>query len=613
MRRRAHLALAAAAAGAALACLSATAGAAPPPGPLLSCPELLQCGVVEVPLDHAAPASGTLRLVVSRLPTRSGRPSRGALLYLSGGPGQAGIARQSADLMVRLRALSGNREIVALDVRGTGRSGALSCPALDGEASAGELAAAAAAACAGTIGPARRLYTTDQVVEDLDVVRRRLGIERWAVGGTSYGTYVAARYARAHPERVDRLLLDSIVPEAGDGADRADTVAAAPRVLGALAPGLEGDVRRLERILARRAVPGLAVNRAGVATAAGLGGPREPGALLGALLLGDLDARARAAFPAAVRMALAGDATLLRRLAEPGGGGTAQPTRLSTAAFLAARCADTPVPWTADTPPAGRVAALDAAAAAAAARGPFTAASVASLSPVVPCVGWPEAGAARASAPLPDVPVLILSGEDDLRTPLEGARRFAAALPRAQVLTVPHRGHSVITGDDACVDVGVRRFFAGRPVGRPCAELAPSAPLLPQPPLTWAGFVATLPDGRPVTVALGALQATLSDLPRAAAAGGDPATGLRGGTADADLTPSFAIVLRRYSYVPGVHVSGVLGADFLEVRGRLAVTYPSGAATARFGPRGVSLKLRGRPPVRLPADALDAAAVFAST
>ena len=612
MRRRAHLALAAAAAGAALACLSATAGAAPPPGPLLSCPELLQCGVVEVPLDHAAPASGTLRLVVSRLPARSGRPSRGALLYLSGGPGQAGIARQSADLMVRLRALSGNREIVALDVRGTGRSGALSCPALDGEASAGELAAAAAA-CAGTIGPARRLYTTDQVVEDLDVVRRRLGVERWAVGGTSYGTYVAARYARAHPERVDRLLLDSIVPEAGDGADRADTVAAAPRVLGALAPGLEGDVRRLERILARRAVPGLAVNRAGVATAAGLGGPREPGALLGALLLGDLDARARAAFPAAVRMALAGDATLLRRLAEPGGGGTAQPTRLSTAAFLAARCADTPVPWTADTPPAGRVAALDAAAAAAAARGPFTAASVASLSPVVPCVGWPEAGAARASAPLPDVPVLILSGEDDLRTPLEGARRFAAALPRAQVLTVPHRGHSVITGDDACVDVGVRRFFAGRPVGRPCAELAPSAPLLPQPPLTWAGFVATLPDGRPVTVAVGALRATLSDLPRAAAAGGDPATGLRGGTADADLTPNFAIVLRRYSYVPGVRVSGVLGVDFLEVRGRLAVTYPSGAATARFGPRGVSLKLRGRPPVRLPADALDAAAVFAST
>ena len=65
--------------------------------------------------------------------------------------------------------------------------------------------------------------------------------------------------------------------------------------------------------------------------------------------------------------------------------------------------------------------------------------------------------------------------------------------------------------------------------------------------------------------------------------------------------------------MPRVRVSGVLGVDVLDVRGRLAVTYPSGAATARFGPRGVSLKLPGRPPVRLPADALDAAAVFAST
>ena len=232
---------------------------------------------------------------------------------------------------------------------------------------------------------------------------------------------------------------------------------------------------------------------------------------------------------------------------------------------------------------------------------------------MVPCVGWPEAGAARASAPLPDVPVLILSGEDDLRTPLEGARRFAAALPRAQVLTVPHRGHSVITGDDACVGVGVRRFFAGRPVGSPCAKLASSVPLLPQPPVSWPAFAATLPDRRPVTVALGALRATLSDLPRALAAGGDPATGLRGGTADADLAPSFAIDLRRYSYVPRVRVSGVLGVDFLEVHGRLAVTYPSGSATARIGPRGVSLKLPGRRPVRLPADALDAAAAFGST
>ena len=47
----------------------------------------------------------------------------------------------------------------------------------------------------------------------------------------------------------------------------------------------------------------------------------------------------------------------------------------------------------------------------------------------------------------PDVPVLVLSGRADLRTPLEDARRTAAQYPRAQVLAVPGVGHSVLTTD----------------------------------------------------------------------------------------------------------------------------------------------------------------------
>jgi hypothetical protein len=116
-----------------------------------------------------------------------------------------------------------------------------------------------------------------------------------------------------------------------------------------------------------------------------------------------------------------------------------------------------------------------------------------------------------------------------------------------------------------------------------------------------------------VTVALGALRATLADLPRALAEAGDPMTGLRGGTADLDLEPSIGIDLRGYSYVPGARVSGVLGLSIFEVRGRLTVTFPGGSATARFGPRRVSLKLPGRPPVRLPADALDLDGALGST
>ena len=117
-----------------------------------------------------------------------------------------------------------------MDMRGTGRSGALACPSLNspGAGAADDPAAveAAVAGCARELGPTRRFFTTQQAIEDLELIRRQLGIERWAVGGVSYGTYVATRYARTYPQRVDRLLLDSLVPVDGVSPTGADSLAA---------------------------------------------------------------------------------------------------------------------------------------------------------------------------------------------------------------------------------------------------------------------------------------------------------------------------------------------------------------------------------------------------
>ena len=62
---------------------------------------------------------------------------------------------------------------------------------------------------AGRSRPAARLAGnhTDQLVADLETLRRHLGIERWALLAGSWGTVVALRYAQAHPERVTRLVL----------------------------------------------------------------------------------------------------------------------------------------------------------------------------------------------------------------------------------------------------------------------------------------------------------------------------------------------------------------------------------------------------------------------
>src|SRR5690606_18022050 len=52
---------------------------------------------------------------------------------------------------------------------------------------------------------------TVSAAHDLDLIRQALGAERVSYLGYSYGTYLGAVYAKLYPERVRRLVLDSVV------------------------------------------------------------------------------------------------------------------------------------------------------------------------------------------------------------------------------------------------------------------------------------------------------------------------------------------------------------------------------------------------------------------
>lgn len=52
--------------------------------------------------------------------------------------------------------------------------------------------------------------TTPHLVDDIEVLRRDLGIDRWQVFGGSWGSTLALAYAQAHPERVTELVLRGI-------------------------------------------------------------------------------------------------------------------------------------------------------------------------------------------------------------------------------------------------------------------------------------------------------------------------------------------------------------------------------------------------------------------
>lgn len=56
-------------------------------------------------------------------------------------------------------------------------------------------------------GPALSSLTWDNLTADADALRKRLGFERWAVLGHSFGGHVALEYALRYPDRLSHLVL----------------------------------------------------------------------------------------------------------------------------------------------------------------------------------------------------------------------------------------------------------------------------------------------------------------------------------------------------------------------------------------------------------------------
>jgi hypothetical protein len=248
--------------------------------------------------------------------------------------------------------------------------------------------------------------------------------------------------------------------------------------------------------------------------------------------------------------------------------------------YTANTCQEGPFPWNPSAPIASRAAQARAAAAAlpSSAIYPFDRDTALLGSAVSLCAKWPAPEDAPVQdGPFPAVPALLLEGEDDLRTPVEGAQRMAQAIPGAQLLVVPGTGHGVFPSRSFCPTRAVDDFFAGRPLRtcRPGTEPPFADPMAPRSlsrvPRA-AGHRGVV--GRTLTAVL----ATVSDVDEAlnvanySPRGFAQVGGLRGGYAH-DNYPR--IRLHGYSYVPGVRVSGRLdGASkqhgTLRIRGRAA-------------------------------------------
>lgn len=176
-----------------------------------------ECGSVTVPENYDAPQGRAIKLNVVILRSTGPKTAHAPLFELEGGPGvpvSESVPFYAGDGAVYRR----NRDLVFVDMRGTGGSNPLRCPAL--EALAQSRAGGAmyptdlTAACAASLGGRAdlRQYTTANAVRDLDAVREALGARQIALDALSYGTTLALAYIAEHPERVSAAVLTSTAP-----------------------------------------------------------------------------------------------------------------------------------------------------------------------------------------------------------------------------------------------------------------------------------------------------------------------------------------------------------------------------------------------------------------
>lgn len=523
------------------------------------CPDAngVDCATLQVPLDRSGRVPGSVSLFIRRV---EARPSRGTMVLLAGGPGQAsaGVFLEGDVDELGLDLLLPGYTVIAFDMRGTGRSGALRCDSLQRAAAGLDLARASglARACAELLGPARAFYSTRAAADDIEALRAELGVRRIGLYGTSYGAKLALSYALTYPASVDRLLLDSVAPPGFPDAFSRSTIAAIPSVLRSMCTGA----------LCRRATANAASDFAAVANrlAASPRGPLTASTLLAMLYLVDVDPFARSALPAAVRAAAAGDWAALERmravLSRPASA-VADASLFSTGLLVSTMCEDAAFPWARTAPTGEREAAWRAAAATLPASAFAPLGSWAALTNPFTrlCLEWPQAPDAPllGPGPLPDVPVLAIAGDVDLRTPVSDTAATAAAFPQGRLLVVPGAGHSALSYS-GCAIVQVRRWLDGGPTAR-CPRVAPAIRPAPRPARSLGAFAPSAGTrgkrGRTLTAAGETLADALAIVRHSWGRGEAPIRGLRGGR----LVPEGdGVVLERYSYVPGVWLSGRL-------------------------------------------------------
>ena len=175
------------------------------------------CGDVRVPENHVLPDGRMLSLNVVVLRTAAKSHRNEAQFELDGGPGLA-VVETAAFYATDGAMYRERRDIVFVDMRGTGGSNPLRCQEIERYEARDPWGvmhpAGLVADCAARLSAIADLsqYTTANAVRDLESVRVALGYDRVVLNALSYGTTLALAYIAEHPRRVRAAVLTGSVP-----------------------------------------------------------------------------------------------------------------------------------------------------------------------------------------------------------------------------------------------------------------------------------------------------------------------------------------------------------------------------------------------------------------
>ena len=466
------------------------------------------CGDLDRPLDPTGAISGRIGIHFEYYPHSGTGKSAGTLVATDGGPGYpATLSRE--DYLALFKPLLPQHDLVIMDNRGTGQSGAIDCHELQ---TAEKWTVELVGACGESLGESAALYSTGYAADDLAAILEALGIHWIDLYGESYGTYFEQVFAVRHPNMLRSIVLDGAYPLNGPDYAWYPSYAPAMREKFNIACKRFEPCARLGGSSIEHIMPLLAELRAHPFAASGRdsdGKQREftaDASQLAIIMYGGAPALATVReLDAAARAFSQGDRLpVLRLMAETisavdSRDPTADARQWSAGLAAAVMCQDPPQIFDMRLPPALRAADRDRNIAQRKLAYPDTYAPFTideyrgmplDYSFIDQCAAWPVAPASHPASHVvaaepryPDVPALIISGELDSITTMADGAAVAAAFEHGRQIRIANSFHvnALPRARSGCAARIVRRFMATLESGDTrCAAEVPPLRLVPR-------------------------------------------------------------------------------------------------------------------------------------